>query len=110
VREWATEGEGDSETVNMTKYGRAFLWRDDDEPAENLTAYRFIVADVYDGTLKYVPQGIFTAANVLSGGRGGTTISEEGQAKLRKSVEQLYARMRSEFNDEDIIAPWLRDD
>lgn len=103
VRAWATTGGGD---VDMGKYAKAFLWRDDDAPADNLTSYRFIVADVISGQLKYVPRAIFAAANVLMGGRGGTTVDDAGQAALKKSIEQLYSRMRGSFDDDTIVVPW----
>lgn len=85
---------------------RAYLWLDDDADPTQVTGYRFIVADIMDGTMTYVPRGIFAAAGVLQGARGGTTIGEEGVAALKRSVETLYARMRERFDDDEITVPW----
>lgn len=105
VRDYASDADGN---VDLTKYDRAFLWVDDDA-GDNLSGRRYIVADVVNGTLKYVPRAIFAAANVLNGGRGGNaanTIGQDGVDALKKSVEALYARMRHEFNDDTISVPW----
>ena len=104
VKTWASDEDGN---VDLTKYAKAFLWVDDgDGAASNLTSYRFVVADVVGDNLKYIPKGIFAAAGVLNGARGGTTISKEGQATLKKSVDTLYARMRKQFDDDTIVTNW----
>lgn len=105
VKDYASDADGN---VDLAKYDRAFLWVDGDA-GDNLTGRRYIVADIVDGTLKYVPRAIFAAANVLMGGRGvdaSSTIGDAGVAELKKSVERLYARMRTEFDDTNIIVPW----
>jgi Caudovirus prohead serine protease len=105
IKAWA---ESDGE-INFTNYAKAFLWVDDGDGAKtNVTAYRFVVADVVDGELKYVPKAIFAAAAVMQGARGGTTVGNAGEVAIKKSLDQLYGRMRSEFDDDSIVAPWKR--
>jgi HK97 family phage prohead protease len=103
VHAWAKKDDG---TYDPAKLKQAYLWLDNDGDANKVTPYRFIVADIIGGKLTYVPRGVFAAANVLQGGRGGTTIGDAGVAALKRSVEKLYARMRSEFNDDGITVPW----
>lgn len=88
---------------------KAYLWLDDDADPTQVTGYRFIVCDLIDDTMKYVPRAVFAAANVLSGGRGGSVVPEAGQAGLRRAVERLYGKMRSAFNDDSITVPWAND-
>lgn len=104
IKAWAG---GDN--IDFSQYAKAFLWVDDTEGAKtNVTAYRFVVADVVDGELRYSPKAIFAAAAVMQGARGGTTVGSDGSAAIKKSLETLYGRMRKEFDDDSIIAPWNR--
>lgn len=105
VKDWASDADGN---VDFKRYSKAFLWVDDGAgAASNLTSYRFVVADVNGGgDLQYIPKGIFAAAGVLNGARGGTTIPKAGQTALKKSVETLYARMAKHFDDDTIVVNW----
>ena len=101
VREWATEnGE-----VDFEKYARAFFWWDSENP-ENFTSYKLGYADFIDGRLRAVPRGIFAVAAVLQGARGGTTIPQADQERIRGVVSRYYAKMRQEFEDDSIVPPW----
>lgn len=88
VKSWA----GD----DMGKYGRAFLWVDGGAP-DKIGSYKFPVADVIDGDLKIVPKAIAAASSVLAGGRGGTTIPEPDQARMRS----ILAGIRKRFDQDD---------
>jgi hypothetical protein len=103
VHGWAEKPEGG---YDPAKLKQAYLWIDGGADAGQVTSYRFIVADLIAGELKYVPRAIFAAANVLQGGRGGTTIGDSGIAELKKSVERLYAQMRKTFDDDSLVVPW----
>jgi HK97 family phage prohead protease len=104
VKEYATDDDGN---VDFDTYSKAFLWVDDGKgAASNLTSYRFVVADVVGDELRYIPKGIFAAAGVLNGARGGTNISKAGQAALKQSVEKLYAKMATHFDDDTIAVNW----
>lgn len=104
VHDWAKKEDGSYDAARLKR--SPYLWVDDDGDPTQVTSYRFIVGDLVNGTMKYVPRGIFAAAGVLNGARGGTTIGAEGVAALRKSVDQLYARMRKEFDDDSIVTNW----
>ena len=100
VRAWAG---GDD--ISFDKYRRAFMWYNSDEP-ELLGSYKLGFADVVGGRLTAVPRGIFATAGVLMGARGGVSIPAEDKAKVKAHCEKYYAKMRKEFDDESIVAPW----
>jgi len=87
---------GDS--PDWVKFKRAHLWFD---PAktEDITGYKFLIADIIDGKLLAVPRAIFAAAGVLMGARGGTKISQAEQDKMKAHLARYYKKM-------DRTAPW----
>lgn len=101
VRAWA----GGEDNMNWGKYSRAFLWVNEDDP-ELLGSYKLGFADVIGGRLTAIPRGVFAVAGVLSGARGGVAIPSEDENGVKACVEKYYAKMRKEFDEEDIIAPW----
>jgi HK97 family phage prohead protease len=103
VRKWA--GGPDKEEIDWGKYSKAFMWYDSDD-SENFSAYKLPIADVVGGSLKAVPRGLFAVAGVLQGARGGVDIPSGDVDKVKSVVEKYYAKMRKEFDDEDIVAPW----
>lgn len=91
VRQWA--GGGTSlQDMDWTKYRRAFLWYDS-ENAENVTSYKLGVADIINGELTAVPRGIFAAAGVLMGARGGVDIPADAQRRAISHLERYYSKM-----------------
>jgi len=100
VRAWAG---GDN--PSWDKYRRAFMWFDSDDP-EMLGSYKLGFADIVDGKLTAIPRGIFAIAAVLMGSRGGVNIPEADQTKVKAHCEKYYAKMRKQFEDENIVAPW----
>lgn len=100
VRTWA-----DATDEPNAKYRKAFLWYDSDA-TDNFGSYKLQIGDIISGELKAVPRAIFAVAGVLQGARGGVDIPDTDAAKVKKVVEKYYAAMRSEFDDDDIIAPW----
>lgn len=105
VRAWASDGD----EVDWAKYRKAFFWYDS-ENAETVGAHRLGFADVIDGTLTAIPRGIFAVAAVLQGGRGGVDIPAEDVTAVKRRVERYYARMRDEFEDDGIRAPWIAEE
>lgn len=95
----------DSEEEPSARYKDAFFWYDSSEP-DNFTSYKLPFADAVDGTLTAVPRGVFAAAAVVQGSRGGVDLPQGDVAGVRSKIEQYYARMRSEFEDEGIVVPW----
>jgi hypothetical protein len=87
VRRWAG-----AEDEPNDKYRDAHLWYDAAEK-DNFTAYKLLVADVVDDTLKVVPRGVMAAANVLQGGRGGVDLPDEDVDRVRSHVAKYYRKM-----------------
>lgn len=87
------------------------FWRDPDTDAgSNVQGdYKLPFATVIDGTITAIPAGIFAVASVLQGGMGGVDIPEADADRIRSRVEAWYERMSAEFDDPDLIAPWVRD-
>lgn len=100
VRSWAGAEDGPN-----ARYRRAFFWYDK-EDGDQFGAYKLQFADVLGGELKAVPRGIFAVAVVLQGGRGGVDIPSGDKDAVKRRVERYYARMRKEFEDDSIVAPW----
>lgn len=70
---------------DMGKYAKAFLWVGDDP--ENVTSYKFPIADVIDGSLKAVPRAIYAAAGRLNQAKG---VDVDGiKAQLAKYYKKL---------------------
>lgn len=92
VKSWA----GD----DMSKYGRAFLWVDGGS-AQNVTAYKFPIADVVGGQLKIVPKAVSAALGALNGARGGTTIPEADQARMRSILAGIQKRYDPDHDGDD---------
>ena len=101
VRAWA----GGTDEINWNKYRQAFFWYDAENP-ELFGSYKLGFADIIDSRLTAIPRGIFAVAAVLMGARGGVNIPESDVSGVKAHVEKYYAKMRKEFDDEDIIAPW----
>ena len=74
VRAWAKAEDEPNE-----KYRDAHVWYDA-ESKENFTAYKLLIADVIDGRLKAVPRGVFAAAAVMQGSRGGVDVPDREAA------------------------------
>ena len=68
------------------------LWFDKDKK-DNFTAYKMLIADVVEGTLKAVPRGIMAAAGVLDGARGGVDIPTADAERARAHLAKYYAKM-----------------
>jgi hypothetical protein len=86
------------ENPDWTMFKKAHLWFDP-QNADKITGYGFQIADVVDGKLQAVPRAIFAAAAVLQGARGGTTISEEDQTKMKTHLARYYTKLGK-------TAPW----
>ena len=87
VRDWAGALDGPNEA-----YRNAHLWFDKDKK-DNFTAYKMLIADVVEGTLKAVPRGIMAAAGVLDGARGGVDIPTADAERARAHLAKYYAKM-----------------
>jgi len=86
-------------------YKDGFFWYDGEAP-EMFGSYKLAFADDVGGELTAIPRGIFAVAAVLEGARGGVDIPEADQEQIRRRVSRYYARMREQFDDDNIVPPW----
>jgi hypothetical protein len=108
VADKAGVNEDDAPASAWSAYRKAFLWYDP-EASDTKAGYKFQIA-AYDGdTLKIVPRGVFAAAGVLQGGRGGTSVPQADQDKMKTTLSGIYDRMAKLFDDDSIKAPWDSD-
>ncbi|MBF0686400.1 MAG: hypothetical protein IR158_01350, partial [Cellulomonas sp.] len=71
----------------------------DADRKENFTAYKLLIADVVDGDLVAVPRGVFAAAAVMQGSRGGVDLPGKDRDRVRSHLAKYYARL-------DETPPW----
>ena len=90
------------------KYCHAFFYCEGD--GSEYGDYKLPYADVVDGKLMAVPKAIFAVAGALDGARGGLDIPEADKDHIKAQVNKYYAKMREEFKDETLKAPWDKND
>jgi hypothetical protein len=93
VRAWA-----DAEDDPNEKYRNAHVWYDADAK-QNFTAYKLLIADVVGGKLVAVPRGVFAAAAVMQGSRGGVDLPAKDVDRVKSHLAKYYAKL-------DETAPW----
>jgi hypothetical protein len=93
VRAWA-----DAEDDPNEKYRDAHVWYDADAK-QNFTAYKLLIADVVGGKLVAVPRGVFAAAAVMQGSRGGVDLPAKDVDRVKSHLAKYYAKL-------DETAPW----
>ncbi len=93
VRAWA-----DAQDEPNAKYRDAHVWYDADAK-ENFTAYKLLIADVVDGRLKAVPRGVFAAAAVMQGSRGGVDLPDKDRDRVKSHLAKYYKKL-------DDTPPW----
>lgn len=96
VRAWAKADDEPNE-----RYRDAHVWYDADAK-ENFGSYKLLVADVVGGRLVAVPRGVFAAAAVVQGSRGGVDLPAKDVDRVRSHLAKYYAKL-------DETAPWDRD-
>ena len=93
VRAWAKAEDEPNE-----KYRDAHVWYDADAK-ENFTAYKLLIADVIDGRLRAVPRGVFAAAAVMQGSRGGVDVPDKDRDRIKSHLAKYYKKL-------DDTPPW----
>ena len=93
VRAWA-----DAQDEPNERYRDAHVWYDADKK-ENFTAYKLLIADVVDDRLVAVPRGVFAAAAVMQGSRGGVDLPAKDRDRVRSHLAKYYAQL-------DETPPW----
>ena len=93
VREWAS-----AQDEPNRRYRDAHVWYDS-EKQDNFTAYKLLIADVIDGRLVAVPRGVFAAAAVMQGSRGGANLPAKDVDRVKSHLAKYYAKLGE-------TAPW----
>jgi hypothetical protein len=95
---------------DATKFGSAFLWKDDEGNPLNRETYRLPIVDIFDGKAYLVPRAVFSAGVIMSGGHGGLydTLSEQDRIKVQEVLTDIYDMLRQEYGDPRVVAPWQR--
>lgn len=93
VRAWA----GAEDEPNQ-EYRDAHVWYDADAK-QNFTAYKLLIADVVGGKLVAVPRGVFAAAAVMQGSRGGVDLPAKDVDRVKSHLAKYYAKL-------DETPPW----
>jgi len=88
VRDWAG-----AEAAPNTTYRRAFMRYDG-------KVCKLQVADVVEGKLVAVPRAVFAVAAALE------DMPKAEADAVRSHVESYYAKMRKEWDDSSLVAPW----
>ena len=96
VRKWAGAEEEPNE-----KYRDAHVWYDETKK-DNFTAYKLLIADVIDGKLKAVLNGIMAAGAIMQGSRGGIDLPKDDIDRVKSHLAKYYKKMGD-------TAPWDRD-
>lgn len=99
--EWAT---GEDGTVDVERLGNGFLYRDDDADPQTLEAWKLPVADIFDGEMRLVPEGVSAARGAVSGARGGVKgLSESDRVAVEARLATLAEHEDGEeMSDEDM--------
>ncbi|QZN85784.1 hypothetical protein [Cellulomonas sp. C5510] len=93
VRAWAGAEDDPNET-----YRDAHVWYDADAKG-NFTAYKLLIADVVDDRLVAVPRGVFAAAAVMQGSRGGVDLPAKDVDRVKSHLAKYYRKL-------DETPPW----
>ena len=93
VRTWAGAEDEPNE-----KYRDAHIWYDADNK-DNFTAYKLLICDVVDGSLKAVPRGVMASGNIMQGARGGVDLPKDDIDRVKSHLAKYYSKMGED-------APW----
>jgi HK97 family phage prohead protease len=90
LAKWASsDGSGDKDKMNWSKYSEGFGYVDPDE-RENFGGYKLPHHDVKDGRLVSVWGGVRAAMTALLGGRGGTSIPSGDRRAVYNHLVKEY--------------------
>ena len=100
IRTWAGADDGLTSASIWNKYKQCFVWWDSENP-DKFSSYKLLIADIVDGRKVAVPRGIFAAAAVVEGARGGINVPDADMPKIRAHLGRYYKKM-------DLTPPWER--
>jgi HK97 family phage prohead protease len=115
IRDFTGAEDGGLEDPEVqTRYKKAFLWFDEENP-DLFGAYKMPIVDIIDGRPQGVPRAIFAAAAALQGARGGVFLPSEDRPRVLRTVEKYYEKMGLEspfgktFRIDDFAAMPIRE-
>lgn len=99
LAKWASsDGSGDKDKMNWSKYARGFAYVDAGEK-DNFGGYKLPHHDVKDGKLVSAWGGVRAAMSALLGGRGGTSIPEGDRKAVYNHLAKEYKVQGKEAPD-----------
>jgi hypothetical protein len=102
----SSDGSGDPDKIDWSKYAQAFFWRDDSDGGEpKLGDFKLGFADIVNGRLQAIPNGVIAVAGVLSGARGGVDIPDAAAQQIKGRVAGYYSRINKAAGS-DLTPPW----
>jgi hypothetical protein len=87
VRAWA-----DAQDEPNQRYRDAHVWYDKDNK-DSFGGHKLLIADVIDDRLTAVPRGVFAAAAVMQGSRGGIDLPDADIDRVKSHLAKYYAKM-----------------
>jgi phage I-like protein len=107
VREFlSSDGSGDMDKVDMTRYRRAFVFFDGEAP-EAISRYKGQILDVQDvgngPELVIAKKAVQTLGAIMQGSRGGINVSDSDREKGKALLSRYYKLF-------DAVAPWDREE
>jgi len=96
IADWASsDGSGDKDKIDWDKYRKGFCYYDSDEE-ENFTSYKFPIADVVDGQLKAIWNGIVAAMAAINGSRSEPDMPEDERKGVYNHLVKYYEKLDEE--------------
>jgi len=96
IRKWAsTDGSGDKDKIDWSKYREAFAWYDDKDP-ENFSSYKLPHHDIVDGRFCVVWRGVAAAMAAMRGARGGVDIPADDRDAVLRHLTAHYKQFDKE--------------
>jgi hypothetical protein len=105
VKEWASDSDGN---IDFSKYRKAFFWVDP-ENADKQGGYKLPFAQVMDGSLKAVWNGVSAAMGAVNGARGGVNIPESDKSAVYAQIKKYYKKFDKDVPDMKAITDEIVD-
>ena len=91
----SSDGSGDKDKIDWTKYRKGFCYYNGDKE-ENKTSYKFPIADVVDGSLKAIWNGIIAAMGAVNGARSNPDIPDDDRKGIYNHLVKYYEKLDEE--------------
>lgn len=103
-QEWGSDAQGD---LVPEKLKQVHFYVDESADPKTIGAYKLPFCFIEDGSPVAVPKGIMAVAGVLQGAMGGARLGGD-DAAVKAKVATYYTKMKSQFNDPELIPPWKK--